>query len=204
MKTYFLNHCISTVKGNFPEYSEEQLLEIRYGIESIYLSISKVVVILFITWIFGFFQEAVILLFLFNLLRIPGFGLHASKSWMCWISSSITFIGVPLLCQWIEIPRSLMIPLSLFCILNFWFFAPADTKKRPLVNRKKRMMYKLITVTVSIIYTYFILTTSNVFLRNALFCAMLIELVLIHPVTYRLFKLPYNNYKSYVFSNKLG
>jgi len=38
------------------------------------------------------------------------------------------------------------------------------------------------------------------FLKNVIMWSMLLEAVLIHPLTYRVFKLPYKNYEWYVFS----
>ena len=79
------------VKEIYPDYDEDRLDEIRYGLEATYLSITKLVVILGISLLLGIFKESVILLVLFNFLRLTGFGLHATKSWICWVSSSITF-----------------------------------------------------------------------------------------------------------------
>ena len=56
----------------------------------------------------------IILLLFFNILREPGHGLHATKSWMCLVSSSIIFIGAPLVCKLITIPFIVKIVLGIY------------------------------------------------------------------------------------------
>lgn len=202
MRNIIINSSINLLRNNYPDYDEDKIAELRYGIEGFYMLITKLIVIFGIAILLGIFKEAVILLLLFNILRLTGFGLHASKSWMCWISSSIVFIGCPYLCMILDIPLSVLIIISLICLVNFMLYAPADTKNRPLINEKKRKKYKCITLVSATIYIILLFFIKLQFMRNALVCAMIIQSVLIHPMVYKLFKLPYNNYKSYVFSNK--
>ena len=202
MKNFIINSSMELLKKNFSDYSDEKLDELRYGLEGFYMLVTKLVVIFGLAFILGIFKEAIILLFLYNLLRVSGFGLHASKSWMCWISSSIVFIGCPYLCINLEIPLYILVLISIVCWINFLLYAPADTKNRPLINEKKRKRYKYFTLFTATIYIILLFYVKIPFMRNAIVCAMIIQSVLIHPMVYKLFRLPYNNYKSYVFSNK--
>ncbi len=188
------------VKEIYPDYDEDKLDEIRYGLEATYLSITKLVVILFASFLLGIFTESVILLVLFNFLRLTGFGLHATKSWMCWVSSSITFLLVPFFCKSLVLPNYLLVAISVVCMINFILYAPADTVKRPLIHKKRRIFYKICTVLIASIYIALIFITKDTFLQNSLASAMLIEGALINPYIYILFNLPYNNYKNYVIS----
>ncbi len=188
------------VKEIYPDYDEDKLDEIRYGLEATYLSITKLVVILFASFLLGIFTESVILLVLFNFLRLTGFGLHATKSWMCWVSSSITFLLVPFFCKSLVLPNYLLVAISVVCMINFILYAPADTVKRPLIHKKRRIFYKICTVLIASIYIALIFITKDTFLQNSLASAMLIEGALINPYIYKLFNLPYNNYKNYVIS----
>lgn len=203
MKKFFLKYSLKMVSEYYPDYDEDKLDEIRYGLEATYLSLTKTFVILMVCIILGIIKEALILLLLFNLLRLTGFGLHATKSWMCWISSSITFIGVPFLCKNLVIPTYILGIVCLFCLICFFLYAPADTKKRPLIHSKRRFIYKVITLLIGLIYTTTVLLINNSLIQNTLVCAMLIECVLIHPLTYKLFRLPYNNYKTYVLAKNI-
>ena len=188
------------VREIYPDYDEDRLDEIRYGLEATYLSITKLVVILGVSLLLGIFKETVILLVLFNFLRLTGFGLHATKSWMCWVSSSITFLLVPFFCKSLVLPNYVLVAISVVCLINFVLHAPADTVKRPLIHKKRRLFYKICTVSIASLYTVLISTTKDTFLQNSLASAMLIEGALINPYIYKLFKLPYNNYKNYVIS----
>lgn len=188
------------VREIYPDYDNDKLDEIRYGLEATYLSITKLVVILGISLLLGIFKESVILLVLFNFLRLTGFGLHATKSWMCWVSSSITFLLVPFFCKSLVLPNYVLVAISVVCLINFLLYAPADTVKRPLIRKKRRLLYKVCTVLIASLYTVLIFITKDTFLQNSLASAMLIEGALINPYIYKLFNLPYNNYKNYVIS----
>ena len=188
------------VREIYPDYDNDKLDEIRYGLEATYLSITKLVVILGISLLLGIFKESAILLVLFNFLRLTGFGLHATKSWMCWVSSSITFLLVPFFCKSLVLPNYVLVAISVVCLINFLLYAPADTVKRPLIHKKRRLLYKVCTVLIASLYTVLIFITKDTFLQNSLASAMLIEGALINPYIYKLFNLPYNNYKNYVIS----
>ena len=179
------------VREMYPDYDEDRLDEIRYGLEATYLSITKLVVILFASFLLGIFKESIILLVLFNFLRLTGFGLHATKSWMCWVSSSITFLLVPFFCKSLVLPNYILVAISVVCLINFLLYAPADTVKRPLIHKKRRLLYKVGTVLIASLYIVLIFITKDTFLQNSLASAMLIEGALINPYIYKLFNLPY-------------
>ncbi len=200
LKSFFLGRSLQMVREIYPDYDNDKLDEIRYGLEATYLSITKLVVILGISLLLGIFKESVILLVLFNFLRLTGFGLHATKSWMCWVSSSITFLLVPFFCKSLVLPNYVLVAISVVCLINFLLYAPADTVKRPLIHKKRRLLYKVCTVLIASLYTVLIFITKDTFLQNSLASAMLIEGALINPYIYKLFNLPYNNYKNYVIS----
>lgn len=200
MKNLIINKCINTITDINPDYDKDKIDEIRYGLEGIYLSLTKVIVILVICLLLNIIKEALIILLLFNGLRAFAFGIHASKSWMCWISSSILFIGIPYLCMNLNLSVYIHYFIIIFSFICFLLYAPADTKKRPLVKKNRRIKFKLLTIIMSIIYLFIFINTSSIFLQNAITSTMLMEAVLIHPLTYRVFNLPYKNYESYVFS----
>lgn len=197
MKRFVINNSTKIIKKYYPDYSNEQIEKIQYGLESIYLTTTKIIVIIFLSILLNIFKETITLLLFFNILRMTAFGIHASKSWICWITSIPTFIVVPLICKNYILPMYVLITISLLAIISFAFFAPADTKKRPLIRKKKRIMYKIISIIIALIYSIFIISTNNHFLKNTLAFSLFIETILICPLTYRIFNMPYNNYKKY-------
>lgn len=200
MKKFIMNHAMHVVKENYPNYDQDKLDEIRYGIEGIYLSLTKTIVILFAAFILGIFKEAIIVLIVFNFLRMFAFGIHAKESWQCWISSSILFIGIPYLCIYAQLDNIIHYIVIALAVLTYILYAPADTVKRPLIKKHRREKFKVLTLLVSIIYIIIFINTNNLFIRNVITSTMLLEAVLIHPFTYRVFKLPYKNYERYVIS----
>jgi len=197
IKNFVINKSIAIIKNSYSNYNQEQLEKIQYGLEAIYLSLTKVFVIIILSIILNIFYETLALLLFFNLLRFTGFGLHASKSWGCWISSVPTFIGLPLVCKHMTLSEYILIFIAVFSLINFLLFAPADTKKRPLIRKKRRIIYKVLTCFTGLIYLIVILYSKNDFIKNTLSFAMLIESLLINPLTYKLFNTTYNNYKHY-------
>ena len=152
---------------------------------------------IFIAGGYGLFKEAIIFLLIFNILRIFAFGLHASKSIWCWISSSISFIGIPYICKTFIFPNLIYIILPIICLVCFILYAPADTVKRPLINSRKRKLYKLLSIISCVIYFGLIIITTNFLIKNLLLFALILESILILPLTYKIFKLPYKNYLNY-------
>ncbi len=200
IKKFIIDKSLETVSSIYPEYDNVKLNEIRYGLESIYLSLTKIVVILFITLILGIFKEAVMLLLFFNGLRMTAFGLHAKESWQCWISSSILFIGFPYICIYVHFSSYVYYTMMVLSMICFLLYAPADTKKRPLVKKNRRLKFKILTMIIGLIYIFIFFKTDSLVIKNIITSSMLIESVLIHPLTYKVFHLPYKNYEKYVFS----
>ena len=107
MKKKFLQFSLNLIKQNNPDLDEIKLDEIRYGLEALYLTITKTIVVFLIASYFKTIKETLLLLIFYNILRETAFGLHASKSWMCWASSIIIFNLGPIIlkqiviyCQW--------------------------------------------------------------------------------------------------------
>lgn len=197
MKDKILNKCMNSVREKYPNYSQDKLDEIEYGLEAIYLTFTKVIVIFSIAYILGVLKELVIVLLFYNLLRTTAFGMHAKKSWHCYLISISVFVGGAMLCKYININVYVKLVLSSISFICMILYAPADTYKRPLINSKKRKIYKISSIFISLVYIIFIFIFKDNVISNYLFMGFLAASMMIHPVTYRMFQLPYNNYKTY-------
>ena len=195
MKEVFLNHTMNFIDANQKGLTDEDKEKLAYGLEGIYLTITKMVIILLIALLLGFLKEFIIALILFNIIRFPGFGFHASKSIVCLISSTVLILGLPYLFSNIVIPLNIKIILCIVSIITFIIFAPADTHKRPLTNKKKRTIRKICTCLLALIYSAMIIIFNNYEISNLLLAALVIETVLVSPIMYLLFGESYNNYK---------
>ena len=191
---------MQSIKKYNKDYSNDKLEEIEYGLEVIYLLITKTIVIVGLSFLFGIAIEMLMMLFFYNLLRMYGFGLHASKSWMCWVSSIIIFLLLPYLAKIIIIGYVYKIIILGLCVINLFLFAPADTHKRPLIKKSRRVKFKYTTFILSLIFSYICLLSKNEMLSNCIIFALIVEGVMVNPLVYKIFKLPYNNYKTYKHS----
>ena len=197
MKKLFLKKIRTTIKKQYPNYNDDKIDEIMYGIEGLYLTFTKTVVICIIALILGILKELICLLVSFNFIRFFAFGMHASKSSICLIFSSLVFIIFSILCKYIVLPKYLLYILYLLALAIISIYAPADTVKRPLIKRKKRIKFKILSIMVVIIYFILTLVSKNNLFINSLIFGLLIECILINPITYKAFKMPYKNYITY-------
>ncbi len=196
MKSIFMNNTMAFLK-KYNNYSEKDLEKLEYGLEGIYLTITKLVVLSICAVLLGITKQFIALLILFNIIRYTGFGFHAEKSWQCLICSSIGFILIPLFFTRVELAKSAYAIIDLICIISYLLFAPADTIKRPLPNKKKRIIRKTITVIVGIIYSVLNIVFFEHWISSILISSLVIQAIVINPLIYVLFGQPYNNYKNY-------
>ena len=197
MKNKFLNYAVNTVHINNPSYTETKLSEIRYGLEGMYLSVTKLFVIFLLAMLLNILNEMIFMLVIFNILRSTGFGLHATKSSICLLSSSLIFLGGPLVAKIIIINNLLKMILSITSVILIYKYAPADTKKRPLIKEKKRNIYKFITTVNCIILNILIIFIKNNIIVNLIILGIYAEVIIILPKTYKLLNMSYGNYKNY-------
>ncbi len=194
MKEKFLNSTTNFLK-KYNNYSDKEEKLLRYGLEGLYLTITKIIIILLLALILGILKEVVLVIIFFNIIRYFGFGFHAENSYQCLIFSTLCFVLIPLLFININLSIAWKLAISGICILDYILFAPADTVKRPLFNKKKRLIRKLLTIGVGIVYTLIIWFFNDSFVSNLILSALVIQSIVINPLTYKLFKQPYANYK---------
>lgn len=197
MKKIIISHWMNIIKKN-KDYDDIKLKEIEYGLTGLYLTLSKSIVIFTLALILGIFKEVFIFLFIYNLIRLTSFGIHAKKSWMCLISSILIFIGVPLIMLHLKLNFYAKLIIGILNIIHIFVYSPADTKKRPIINKKRRLMYKLISTTIAIIFTIISFIINNNYMSNCMLFALIVQNILISPITYKICKEPYNNYVAFL------
>ena len=196
MKDIVINKIINIIQKYY-NYDEVKIKEIRYGLESIYLTILKLVVVIFLSIIIHFFKELCLFFLFYSILRSTGFGLHAKNSIQCWIFTILFFTLFPYLIKNLIINNNYLLIGSIILLPLIIIYAPADTEKRPLINPKKRTIYKIVTSILVLIYIIVIFFFKNIYYSKALFFSILMETLLVLPISYKLLDLKYNNYKRY-------
>lgn len=197
MKRKILDSCMKSVKNKFPDYDNDRLEIIEYGLEGLYLTFTKTVVIFVLAALLKIFFETLLLLLFYNLIRFSAFGLHAKKSLHCLVISLLFFIGGVYICKYVYFSLIIKSIICIICILLISKYAPADTEKRPLINKRKRKRFKIMSIVSSFIFSILIVIYSEKVISNYLLIGMIESTVMILPITYKLLDLPYDNYKRY-------
>ena len=198
MKERFLKKSLEIIKNKDSSIDEEKLEEIAYGLEGLYLTCTKMLVILAVGFVLGIVKDILLLMIFYNIIRTTAFGMHAKKSIHCLIISSLFFIGGALLCKYVVIAPYVKISVAVVSLLLLIKYAPADTHKRPLINAKRRKIYKFLSVISGTVYLILIILFRDLSITNYICVGLLEAILMIHPLVYRMFQLPYSNYKNYV------
>lgn len=196
MKQKFLDSTVNFLNKYNP-YSDEELKKLRYGLEGLYLTFTKLIILLALSIILGIFKEVILVIILFNILRYFGFGFHAEKSSECLLISTINFVLIPSFFINLDISLSISLVIAGACIVYYLIYAPADTVKRPLLNRKKRIIRKILTVITGSIYTLIIILINNRYITSLILSSLVIMAFVISPAIYKIFRQPYSNYKNF-------
>ena len=198
MKELFLKKSVDFITKYNKNHTEEDIEKIKYGLEGLYLTITKLVIIFLIAIIFNFFKELVIMLVFFNIIRFPAFGFHADKSITCLIISTTILLGLTYLMINISLNITSKVLISILCFTDYILYAPADTVKRPLTNKKKRKYRKIASCICALIYIVMIIIIKDMIISNLILTALIIEGIMINPMFYKMFGMPFNNYKKMV------
>lgn len=202
MKSKFINKSYNTIIRYHPDYDEKKLDRIKYGLESIYLTTTKMVIISIIAIYLNIFKEMVIMLLSINIFRTSAFGIHAKTSFKCLISTSIILLIPAYFIYSINLNIYIKSLICIMSLISFYLYAPSDTEKFPLIKEKRRNSLKFQTTIKCIISSFIILLLNNVLIANSLLIGMLIESIMILPITYKIFDQPYANYKAYLLNKK--
>ena len=197
MKDLIITGSLNLIRSNKPEYNEEKIEQIEYGLAGLYLAISKTIVIFIIAALLGILKELIIFTLIYNIIRMPSFGMHASNSTWCLIASTTMFISFSYLSTLINIPINIKLILGIIGIIIVFKNSPADTEKRPIINPKRRLIYKLISSLISVTFVILSLVVQNNFWSNCFLLSLLLQSIMIMPTTYKIFNQPYDNYKTY-------
>ena len=198
MKDLVIDNSLNIIKKYHPNYSNVKMAEIEYGLVGLYLTSTKTVIIFGIAILLGIFKELLILTIFYNIIRSTSFGMHAANSIICLLTSSAMFLGGAYLCSILIIPINIRIILSMLGIILIFKNSPADTKKRPIINPKRRQIYKIISTIIAIIFTLLIILLQNNLIINCLLFALIYQAIMVSPTTYKIFNQSYDNYKNYI------
>ena len=196
MREIFLNNSLNLLCKTY-NYDNDTLDRVKYGLEIIYISITKLTFLLICSIIFKTFKETLIFSFFISFIRNYSYGIHAKKSWQCYVSSFVLFIIFPFAVININLSFLFKFIICIFSLISMILYAPADTYKRPLVNKEHRKLLKIKSIIITIIYIFIIYILKDNYYSNLILLSLITQSLVINPIIYKLFKLPYNNFKVY-------
>ena len=198
MRDYIVNGSLILIKKDNPDYSEEKLEILEYGLTGLYIFVSKSIVIFTVAYFLGILKELIIFMLIYNLIRSVSFGMHATSSTACLIASTVSFLSATYLCKHFIIPIGFKVIFGIISIIYVYLHSPADTEKRPIVSPKRRLIYKLLSTLIAFIMVTCSIIVDDVFISNSFIIALLMQCFMISPFAYRITGQKYDNYKDYL------
>jgi len=191
MKDYIINKTM--LKFNISNNEK-----VKYGLEVIYTSLTKLLFLITISIFAKGFKITIYSIILISILRCFSYGVHMDNSSKCYIFSFIIFVLIPIFFVNFQFYYKQVIFIFIFCLISFILFSPSDTHKRPLINRKKAKILKILSIIILVLYFFFYIFSKILYFKNLILYATVIQSILINPIIYKLFKLPYENFKEVI------
>ena len=198
MRDYIVSGSLNLIKRDNPDYSDEKLEILEYGLTGLYIFISKSIVIFTIAYFLGILKELIIFIIIYNLIRSVSFGMHATSSTACLIASAVSFLSATYLCKNFVLPIGFKIIFGIISIIYVYLHSPADTEKRPIISPKRRLIYKSLSTFIAFIMVICSIVLDNVFISNSFTIALLMQCFMISPFAYKMTGQKYDNYKDYL------
>ena len=197
MKMKFVDYVTNLITKH-KTCNELEIKTIRYGLEGLFNNITKIIVALILVIIFDLLIEFLCFFIFYLFIRKYSFGLHANKSWICWCTTIPIYVLCPVLIKCIKFNSIAFYLVYIIALTSFILWAPADTPKRPLIHPDKRRKQKIYTCIICIIYFILSIVLNNYIITNSMIFALIVQIIIINPLTYKITKTPFNNYKTYV------
>lgn len=200
MKEKFINSSINFI-SKYQECDDLKLKRLKYGLEGIYGVITKLIIVLIIAILTKTIKETALLILFYGGIRTFSFGWHAKSTLACWITTISIYNIFPLLISQLHIPTYIGYTILIMAFISIILWAPADTPKRPLIKKNKRLISKMLSTTIIIIYSIILLFSNNNLINNTIIFILLLQIIMINPLTYKLTNTKFNNYKYYHTKN---
>ena len=182
MRDRVVNIIMYNIEINNKDIDKVKLAEIKYGLQGLYTLITKSVVTILLAIIFDITYEFFLFILFYIPLRSVGFGTHAKSNIHCWIFSTLFLLGLPFLFSYLQLTFIIKIIIWFICFINFIIFSPADTKKRPMINKMRKLKFKFAIILISLIYLFLVFYLKDI--SNLILGAMILEALLVNPLGY--------------------
>ena len=196
MKEKFIDSSITFI-SKYQECDDLKIKRLKYGLEGIYSLIVKISAVILISIITKTLYETLLLILFYAGIRTFSFGWHAKSNLACWITTIVIYNIIPLLISNYLIHSYIAYTILGVSLISMILWAPADTPKRPLIHKEQRLKAKVISLIIVIIYSIIYLSINVTNIKNIILYSLLIQTILINPLSYKLTNTRFNNYKYY-------
>ena len=172
MKNKFINTIIKKINNIKPI---DDIEVIRFSLEIIYISVTKLIILIILAILLNIFLESMLLLVVFNILRFTAFGKHANSSAKCLSISLFVFLVFPFIAKWVFFPLFIKSILCIFAIIFMFYMSPY--KKREIRSEKYKKTYKFITTCNCIILSFICVFIGNELISNIIIFGIYLELI---------------------------
>ncbi len=196
IKNKILNGFEKYLNNNLENITDDELEIALYGMEVIYSLVTKTLIFFLISLILKCHKEFLIVMLILATIRSTSFGFHAEKEVSCYISSFLVIFGTIYIAKNYSFNLIFIAITCSISIIATILFAPADTEKRPLLNKNTRSILKLCSFITSLFFSFIAINNIG-FMSNAIVCILIVNSVSISPILYKIFKRRYKNYEYY-------
>lgn len=183
----FIDRCAKTLaeKSNITGEDYEVM---RYGLAVIYINLSKTVILLICALLLGVLKETTVLFCSYAAIRSAGFGYHSDNSVKCTIICVGEFITAVLAAIYlVSFKVYVCIALFLLCEVVFLLYAPAETEKRPISDKRKKT-FKIAAMVITACMLILSLTLKNNVYRNLITFGVCLEAINVLPIMKKILK----------------
>ncbi|KGL43744.1 hypothetical protein EP56_08045 [Listeriaceae bacterium FSL A5-0209] len=177
------------------EVDEDRFAIVKYGVEIFLVNVTKGITVYLAAALLGMIWQTLIVHLSYLMIRRHSFGLHAKTSLGCTITSVVVFVVLPYFVKEVQLSGWMIVIISALILLNIAIFSPSDTEKMPLFNAQKRhdLRRKSIINTLIVISVAILMPISDI--QSLILYGGILQVLTIHPITYKLLKRRYNNYE---------
>lgn len=196
IKNKILNRFEKFLHNNLDNITEDELEIALYGMEVIYSLVTKTLLFFIISLILNCHKEFLIVILILTTIRSTSFGFHADKEISCYIISFLIIFGTIYIAKNYCFNHLFIVVTCIISLIATILFAPADTEKRPLLNKHTRSILKLCS-SITVVFFSFLALINNGFMSNVIVCILIVNSINISPLLYKIFKRRYKNYEYY-------
>ncbi|MBC2323981.1 accessory gene regulator B family protein [Listeria booriae] len=177
------------------EVDEDRFAIVKYGVEIFLVNVTKGIIVYLAAALLGMLWQTLVVHLSYLMIRRHSFGLHAKTSLGCTITSVVMFVILPYFVKEVQLSEWMIVLISGLILLNIAIFAPSDTENMPLFNAQKRHVLRRNSILNTILVVLVAIVVDND-LSSLVLLGAFLQVIMIHPLTYNIFRRRYNNYEN--------